>query len=292
MLRSMTGFGKASGELDGDTISVELSSVNHRYLDANIRIPYEWSALESVLRDAIKPRVSRGKLNVSITRKRANGGASNIQLNRDVAEQYVRALNDLGALLGTNETPSLQTLAQFDNVFAYEEAEADLNEAKDFLLALLSEALDNLDTMRETEGESLGRDLTLRVGLIRESVATIEARLPELNDFYATKLRARINELGQDTGMTEERIAIEVAMMADKGDVTEETVRLKTHLDHAEELLASSEPIGRKLNFLSQEVQREINTLGSKVRDTDVIREVLQMKSELERIREQLANIE
>jgi len=292
LLRSMTGFGKASGELDGDTISVELSSVNHRYLDANIRIPYEWSALESVLRDAIKPRVSRGKLNVSITRKRANGGASNIQLNRDVAEQYVRALNDLGALLGTNETPSLQTLAQFDNVFAYEEAEADLNEAKDFLLALLSEALDNLDTMRETEGESLGRDLTLRVGLIRESVATIEARLPELNDFYATKLRARINELGQDTGMTEERIAIEVAMMADKGDVTEETVRLKTHLDHAEELLASSEPIGRKLNFLSQEVQREINTLGSKVRDTDVIREVLQMKSELERIREQLANIE
>ena len=291
-MRSMTGFGKASCDLSGDTVSLELSSVNHRYLDSNIRIPYEWSSLDPVLRDALKGRVSRGKINVSIARKRIAGGAAKIHLNRDVAEQYVRAFKEIGELLGSDEPLSGHTLAQFENVFAYEEDEADLDEAKKVLLKLLGEALDHLDSMRETEGEALGRDLRLRVDLIRASLTSIEKRLPALNESYAEKLRARIAEIGQDAIMTEERIAIEVALLADKGDVTEEIVRLKSHLDHAEELLGSSEPVGRKLNFLSQEVQREINTLGSKVRDTDVIREVLQMKSELERIREQLQNIE
>ena len=291
-MRSMTGFGKASCDLSGDTVSLELSSVNHRYLDSNIRIPYEWSSLDPVLRDALKGRVSRGKINVSIARKRSAGGAAKIHLNRDVAEQYVRAFKEIGELLGSDEPLSGHTLAQFENVFAYEEDEADLDEAKKVLLKLLGEALDHLDSMRETEGEALGRDLRLRVDLIRASLTSIEKRLPALNESYAEKLRARIAEIGQDAIMTEERIAIEVALLADKGDVTEEIVRLKSHLDHAEELLGSSEPVGRKLNFLSQEVQREINTLGSKVRDTDVIREVLQMKSELERIREQLQNIE
>ena len=154
------------------------------------------------------------------------------------------------------------------------------------------EAVPHIDGMRETEGKALARDLEHRIGLIRESVRAVEERLPALNEVFAERLRARIEELGQDTSITEERIAMEVAIMADKGDVTEEVVRLNSHLDHAEELLRSAEPVGRKLNFLSQEVQREINTLGSKVRDTDVIRQVLEMKSELERIREQIQTIE
>ncbi len=292
MARSMTGFGKSTCEYAGGTISIELSSVNHRYLDSSIRLPGEWSSLDPVLREALKARLSRGKVNVSISRKRGGGDAQRIRLDRGAAEQYIRASKELSGLLDSEEPLSLQTLAQFENVFSYEEDEEDLEEAKDMLLKLLGEAVGRLDAMRETEGGSLGRDLMQRIGLIRESVAAIEARLPALNELFATRLRARIEELGQDAALTEERIAIEVAIMAEKGDVTEEIVRLKSHLDHAGELLGSTEPVGRQLNFLSQEIQREINTLGSKVRDTDVIRQVLQMKSELERIREQIQNIE
>ena len=292
MARSMTGFGKSTCEYAGGTISIELSSVNHRYRDSSIRLPGEWSSLDPVLREALKARLSRGKVNVSISRKRGGGDAQRIRLDRGAAEQYIRASKELSGLLDSEEPLSLQTLAQFENVFSYEEDEEDLEEAKDMLLKLLGEAVGRLDAMRETEGGSLGRDLMQRIGLIRESVAAIEARLPALNELFATRLRARIEELGQDAALTEERIAIEVAIMAEKGDVTEEIVRLKSHLDHAGELLGSTEPVGRQLNFLSQEIQREINTLGSKVRDTDVIRQVLQMKSELERIREQIQNIE
>ena len=292
MVRSMTGFGKASCEYAEGTISIELSSVNHRYLDSSVRLPSEWSSLEPVLRDALKERLSRGKINVSVSRKRNGGDAQRIRLDRDVAEQYIRASKELGELLDSTEPLSLQTLAQFENVFTYEEGEEDLDEAKDVLMKLLRDAVSHLDAMRETEGKALARDLAHRIGLIRESVRAVEERLPALNEVFAERLRARIEELGQDTSITEERIAMEVAIMADKGDVTEEVVRLNSHLDHAEELLRSAEPVGRKLNFLSQEVQREINTLGSKVRDTDVIRQVLEMKSELERIREQIQTIE
>lgn len=292
MIRSMTGFGKASCDYAGDTISIELSSVNHRFLDANVRLPLEWASLDSVLRDLVKETLSRGKINISISRKRQNGGPQQFRLDREVAQQYIDAAKELGELLGTNETLSLQTLAHFDRIFGYEEAEEDLENAKQSLLELLRDALGHLNTMRETEGESLARDLLQRVDLLRESVANVEARLPQLNEIHTERLRARVNELSQDTALTEERIALEVIMMAEKGDVTEEIVRLKSHLDHAEELLNSSDPVGRQLNFLAQEVQREINTLGSKVRDTEVVREVLDMKSELERIREQIQNIE
>ncbi len=292
MVRSMTGFGKATCEYAGGTISLELSSVNHRYLDSSIRLPGEWSSLDPVLREALKASLSRGKINVSISRKRAGGDAQRIRLDREVAEQYIQVSKELSGLLDSEEALSLQTLAQFENVFSYEEDEENLDEAREMLLKLLGNAVSHLDAMRKTEGGSLGRDLMHRIGLIRESVEAIEARLPALNELFAERLRARIDELGQDTALTEERIAIEVAIMAEKGDVTEEIVRLNSHLDHAGELLGSTEPVGRQLNFLSQEIQREINTLGSKVRDTDVIRQVLQMKSELERIREQIQNIE
>ena len=292
MIRSMTGFGKATRAYRDDTVSIELSSVNHRYLDVSVRLPNEWSAIEPVLRDVLKNQLGRGKINVSISRRSARGEGLSIQLDRDVAERYIQISKELGELLGSHETLSLQTLAQFDDIFTSKTVDEDLVEAKEMLVELLGEAVTQLNGMRETEGESLRRDLLERTGLIRQSVAEIEERLPALSELYMNRLRTRIEELGEDVSITEERIAIEVAMMADKGDVTEEIVRLKSHMDHAEELLASGEPVGRSLNFLSQEIQREINTLGSKVRDTDVVRQVLQMKSELERIREQIQNIE
>ena len=195
-------------------------------------------------------------------------------------------------MLGTDEALSLNTVTQFNGVFYYEDDAEDLEEAKNSLLAGLDEALGHLNTMRAAEGESLRKDLTERIHRIRQSLAAIEERLPELGALYEQRLRDRLRELTEESGMPEERIALEVAIMAERGDVTEEVVRLKTHLDLADELFDHDEPVGRKLNFLTQEIQREINTLGSKVRDSDVTRQVLDMKSELEKIREQVQNVE
>ena len=292
MLRSMTGFGKATCEFGNSMVSIELTSVNHRYLDPTIRLPHEWAALDAVLRDALKRGLSRGKINLVVNRKRQPGSSQTLRFAPEVAQGYVEAAKELRALLGTDEALSLNTVTQFNGVFYYEDDAEDLEEAKNSLLTGLDEALGHLNTMRAAEGESLRKDLTERIHCIRQSLATIEERLPELGALYEQRLRERIRELTDESAMPEERIALEVAIMAERGDVTEEVVRLKTHLDLADELFDHDEPVGRKLNFLTQEIQREINTLGSKVRDSDVTRQVLDMKSELEKIREQVQNVE
>lgn len=292
MVRSMTGFGKASCTYNNDAVTMELSAVNHRYLDAVIRLPSEWSSLDHALRETLQEGISRGKVNVSVTRKRADGGAQRLKLDRGLAEQYIEISKELAALIGSAEPLSVQTLAQFDGIYTHEEEAEDLEAASAMLRTLLAEGVATLNAMRENEGRALARDLLDRLLAIRASLSQIEERLPVLNELHAERLRSRIRDLAQDSGLAEDRIALEVALSAERGDVTEEVVRLKSHLDHAEELLGVDEPVGRKLNFLSQEVQREINTLGAKVRDTEVVRNVLDMKSELERIREQIQNIE
>lgn len=280
-------------EIGESAVSIELSAVNHRNMDASLRLPHEWSPLDPVLRDVLKQRIARGKVNLSITRKRNGGSAQRLKFAPEVAQEYIEAAKELSRMLHSHEALSPGVLAQFPGVFFYEEAEPeDLETAKDALLAGLGEALDHLDAMRTTEGAALTKDLHARLDLIRKSVAIVEERLPELNRAHEEKLRTRIREFAEDAGINEDRVSLEVAIMAERGDVTEEVVRLKSHMDHAEELLAADEPAGRKLNFLTQEIQREINTLGSKVRDTDVTRQVLEMKSELEKIREQVQNIE
>ena len=293
MTHSMTGFGRADGNLDGDLVSVELSSVNHRYLDCSVRAPYVWAALEPVIKDAVRKRVSRGKVNVNIGRKRGiSSQRQTVSLDTHVAQQYIEAARALGQMLGTMESLSLNTLAALDGVFTHEEPEEDLEHVQETVVRILNEAISRLDAMRQTEGHALEEELRYRVTLMRENLATIEQRLPELNGVYEQRLRMRMDELKGDTAIAEERIAMEIAFMADKGDVTEEVVRLKTHFDHMIEMLGRSEPVGRELSFLSQELQREVNTLGSKIHDGDVIKEVLRMKSEVERIREQVQNIE
>jgi len=293
MLRSMTGFGKADGEFDGDVISVEVSAVNHRYLDCSLRLPNAWNALEPVLRETVRKHMARGKVYVTVNRKRGpDSRRQTVVLDGDLARQYIDAARDLVQLSGKMDTLSVDVLAQLEGVFYHEEPEDDLNQVKDALLRVTAQALGRADAMRVTEGESLGEEVAGRVALIREALTALEGRLPELNALYEQRLRTRIEELQGDAELTEERIAIEIALMADKGDVTEEVVRIKTHLDHALELLEKEEPVGRELNFLTQELQREVNTLGSKVRDSAVVKEVLRMKSELERFREQVQNIE
>ena len=292
MIRSMTGFGKAACDYRNSMVSVELSTVNHRYLDASLRVPYEWSSAEPALRERLKDFLSRGKLNVSINRKRLGLGEKPLVLDTLVAQQYVDAAQELAKMTGDTSTLDLNTLAQLPGVFQQQDEDEDKDEAQATLLTVLSQALENLNSMRDAEGQKLYDDLKLRIQMIGETLAAIEERLPELNELYTAKMRTRIAELIEESTVTEERIALEVAVFSDKGDVTEEVVRLKSHMEHAQELMDSDEPCGRKLNFLTQEFQREINTLGSKVRDTDVVRHVLDMKSELEKFREQIQNIE
>lgn len=292
MTRSMTGFGKAAQDFNGDQVSVEVISVNHRFLDFSLRIPMAWNALDPVMRDAIKKRVARGKLNVNFNRKRGVGSQHRVQFDANLAGQYVEASAELAAMLGSTEQLSLNVLAQMDGVFVQEEAEEDLDAAKELLLKLLHSALDQLDTMRASEGQSLHDELLGRIECMRGLLAGIEERLPALREQYEEKLRNRIRELNAEPNVSEERVALELAVAAEKGDVTEEIVRLKAHFDHFLALMAADEPVGRKLDFLTQELQREVNTLGVKARDTEVSRDVLNLKAEIEKIREQVQNVE
>lgn len=292
MALSMTGFGRATGELDGERVSVELSSVNHRYFECSFRLPFAWTALEPVLRELIRGRISRGKITVNVRRQQGLMGRRAVVFDPEVAQAYLRASQQLAAIMHTGEALSLNTLAGLDGVFFPEEAEEDLDHVRDGLTPVLGAALDQYNAVRGTEGEALTRDIADRVARMREALEAISARVPELAAAYESRLRIRMTDLNAEAGVREDRLALELAMMADKSDIHEEVVRLKTHFDHASALLESREPIGRELNFLAQEIQREANTLASKLRDIGVAREAMKIKLELEKLREQAQNIE
>lgn len=292
MTRSMTGFGKATGEIDGQAITVEVGAVNSRYLDYNLRLPPAWSSLDPVIKQTVRKHIQRGKLTITVNRKRTMSAARSIRFDQGIAQQYLEAAKELASMIGTYETMSLSVLAQLDGVLYHEEADEDLSAVEPVLTKIVEEALRQLDIMRASEGKALAEEIRQRVALIRSGVAAIETRLPELNALYEERLRTRINELRTETSITDERMAIEVALMAEKSDVTEEVVRLKAHLDHMEEILGSKDPAGRKLDFLTQEIHREVNTLGVKTRDANVAKDVVSLKAEVEKMREQIQNIE
>lgn len=292
MAKSMTGFGKASTDFEGECISVEVTSVNHRFLDCTFRTPAAWNALEPDLREVVQEHVARGKLSVFMNRKRGTSARHSVHLDTDVARQYVKAARDLSNVMNTTEALSLDVLAQMEGVFYQEEREDNLDQLRDVVVPLLREAIVHLNEQRSAEGERLINEMQAHVAEMEGVLAGIETRVPELNKAYVERLRTRMQELNIDAAVTEERVALELAVMSDKADVTEEVVRLKSHFVQAGELLGSTEPIGRELNFLAQEMQREINTLGSKLRDIDVARDVVRLKSTLEKLREQAQNIE
>lgn len=292
MTRSMTGFGKAWGAFDGQEVTIEMYAVNHRYLDASVRTPNGWAALEHDLKAALRDRVARGKVTVSASRKWTSGEGGSVRFVEAAARQYVEAAEVLAKMLGKSGSLSVDTLAQLEGVFVQEEPEEDLDAVRAFLVDLLGQALDQFDAMRLREGAELEKDITARLDQLRTSLAEIEAALPDLNAQYADRLRERIALLGGDISIAEERIALEVAALAEKADVTEEVVRLKAHLDHMASLLSDEEPSGRRMDFMLQEIQREVNTLGVKTRDSAVARNILDMKAEIEKIREQVQNVE
>ena len=292
MASSMTGFARTEAVVGGETAVLEISSVNHRFLDMTFRLPGQWSMLEPALRDIVKERVCRGKVFVSIRYGRSLGVQPPVRLDAERANLYIEAARELMHLMRSTDSMSLDTLISLDGVITPVEEEVDLEVIQKELNEALGKALTQLNEVRKKEGAALAIAIAGHLNALDALVRKVELRAPELLALYDEKLRLRIAEINSEIGVKEERLAMEVAMMADRMDVTEELVRFRAHIAHANDMLASEEPVGRDMNFLVQEMQREANTLGSKLRDVEVSRDIIEIKTEIEKIREQIQNLE
>lgn len=290
MIRSMTGYGRAQRVLNRREITVEVRSVNNRYLDCTVKMPHLYLFAEDALKKTVQKRVSRGKLDVYVTVDATAADTVKARVNRELAEQYAAALRELSEIVGSDLTGQL--LTRFPDALTVTKDEADLEAVTSDLCAVLEEALEAFQTMRATEGAKLAEDIGARLDAIERMTAQVEARSPETVREYREKLVRRMREVLEDTAIDEQRILMEAALYADKVAVDEETVRLRSHVSQLREMLASDAPQGRRMDFLIQELNREANTIGSKCADTATARVVVDLKAEIEKIREQTQNIE
>ena len=292
MIRSMTGYGRAVMTLNGREITVEVRSVNNRFLDCSIKLPRAFSYAEDAVKQKIKEQVSRGKVDVFISVNTTAGDNVKISLNRPVLEGYLEALRTIAADYGVREDISATSLARFPEVFLLEKPEEDEAQNTADIVAVAQQAVSAYNAMRETEGAALAADLRSHAAVILSYVEKVEARSPVTVAEYRTRLENKLREVLESTTIDEGRILTEAAIFADKVAVDEETVRLRSHLNQLESLLQNGGAIGRKLDFLLQEMNREANTIGSKGNDLEQTRNVVEIKAELEKIREQIQNIE
>ncbi len=288
----MTGYGRAQAAADGREITVELRSVNNRYLDCSVRLPRVYAYAEEPIRRRVKERIARGKTDVYVTVAEEGTAAVSVRLNRPVLEGYLEALRTIAADYGVRDDISVTALSRFPDVFVVEKQEEDEQRICAQILSVLDQALDKYDEMRRTEGAALAADIRSHAAAISGLVAQIEARSPETVAEYRARLTAKMKEVLGAVSIDESRILTEAAVYADKVAVDEETVRLRSHLSQLEQMLAAGGAIGRKLDFLMQEMNREANTIGSKCSDVALAQVVVEIKSELEKIREQIQNIE
>ena len=292
MIRSMTGYGRAVMTLNGREITVEVRSVNNRFLDCSVKLPRAFSYAEDAVKQKIKEQVSRGKVDVFISVNTTAGDNVKISLNRPVLEGYLEALRTIAADYGVREDISVTSLTRFPEVFLMEKPEEDEAQNTADIVAVAQQAVSTYNAMRETEGAALAADLRSHAAVILSNVEKVEARSPVTVAEYRARLESRLREVLESTTIDEGRILTEAAIFADKVAVDEETVRLRSHLNQLESLLQSGGAIGRKLDFLLQEMNREANTIGSKGNDLEQTRNVVEIKAELEKIREQIQNIE
>jgi uncharacterized protein (TIGR00255 family) len=292
MVRSMTGFGR--GEVTGDLgrIVVEMKAVNHRFSEVVFRMPRQFNALEDQARKLIQGRVSRGRIDVFVSWQAA-AKARGVQVDKELAIAYYNALIELGREIGSKSELSLDTLAKLPDVLKVEEGEVTAEELWPAFEAATAQAVENLLAMREREGEALAADLLARADRLAEIRTAVLERAPQVVEEYRQKLTKRLEDLlGQATMVDPQRLAQEVAVFADRSDITEELQRLVSHLAQFRDAFTGGEAVGRKLDFLVQEIGREINTIGSKANDAVITAQVVEAKSELEKIREQVQNIE
>ena len=292
MIRSMTGFGRAVKEIDGYIITVELKSVNHRYFEFSSRIPRAYGFLDDKLKSYISSKVARGKVDCFVGIEALNTESADVVINNTLASAYVKALGELCEEYGLKEDFGASTIGRFPDVLIVRKEEEDEDKIKSYVKEVCDEALEKFVSMREVEGEKMKEDILSRADFIIESVSFIEERSPETVKEYNEKLAQRVHEIIGDASIDEARMIQEVAIYADKVAVAEETVRLRSHIDQLRKFLESEEAVGRKMDFLIQEINREANTIGSKANDVDIARKVVDIKSEIEKIREQVQNIE
>ena len=292
MIKSMTGYGRAVETVNGREFTVELRSVNNRYLDCSVKLPRSVSFAEEAVKQAVKQSVSRGKVDVFITIKSENSDDTKITLNTSVLEGYLAAMRQMVTEFQVRDDISVSTVSRLPEVFSVEKPEVDEEQLKADLMSVVDKALTGYDAMRTVEGQALDADLRRRGNTILELVSQVEAGNAQTVVDYRTRLENKLKEVLANTSIDESRILTEAAIFADKVAVDEETVRLRSHLQQMNSMLTAGGAVGRKLDFLLQEMNREANTIGSKCTDVKLARIVVDIKAELEKIREQTQNIE
>ncbi len=292
MVKSMTGYGSSAGVSDKLEISIELRSVNNRYLDCNIRIPRVYTAFEDALKSLVQQYISRGKVDIYINIDSSKSDDIIISVNEPLADAYMSALRSISARYGISNDVSAITLSRYPDVLTVEKKEADAEKLEHDICSILREALEKFNAMRCTEGEKLYKDVLSHIDRIESLVSVIEDRSPETVNEYRQRLESRLREVLESKNIDENRIIMEAAIFADKVAVNEETVRLRSHISQFRSIITADEPVGRKLDFLIQEFNREANTIGSKSNDAEMAKTVVDIKAEIEKIREQIQNIE
>ncbi len=292
MARSMTGFGRAGYTASGLDITVELKSVNHRYFEFTSRLPRGYMYLEEKLKSFCQQQISRGKLEVSVIIEDNGAGTAAVEANTALAEAYLNAVKGLSERLRIKNDVKMSSLMNIPELFTVKKQMLEEETVTSAVLAAAEEAMGSFIAMRDAEGERLKADVLSRADEILRKVEYIEERSPETVTAYRQRLEQKIRELIYDAQVDEQRLLTETAVFADKVAVSEETVRLRSHIEQLRQLLDGGGPVGRKLDFIVQEMNREANTIGSKAQDIDIARTVVDIKSEIEKIREQIQNIE
>ena len=292
MVKSMTGYGRARETLNGRDITVELRSVNNRYLDCTVKMPRTYVFAEDAIKSRVQKAISRGKVDVFVTIDTTAADVSVVAVNEPLARSYYEALKSLKDTFALEGDITPMALAKFPDVLTVTRAEEDLEAVAADICTVLDKALEAYNEMRAVEGQRLAEDISGRVSTIESVVTKVEERSPQTVAEYRARLTAKMNEVLQSTTIDESRILTEAAIFSDKIAVDEETVRLRSHIAQLRTMLESDQPVGRKLDFLIQEVNRECNTIGSKCNDLTIAQDVVNMKAEVEKIREQVQNIE
>lgn len=292
MIKSMTGYGKSEQTIDSLNVTVEIKSVNHRYFEFSARVPREYGFLEEKLKKYCNSLITRGKVECYVSVEDLEESEMEVNVNKTLAAGYVKALKELSERFGLKDDISAVTLSRYPDVITLHKASEDEERIWNAVKTVAETAVSKFIEMRETEGSKLRGDILSRADYIIECVEFIEGRSPETVREYNEKLKQRMKELLGDASVDEQRLLNEAAIYADKIAVDEETVRLRSHISQLREFMNSSEAIGRKLDFLVQEINREANTIGSKAQDVDIAKKVIAIKAEVEKIREQVQNIE
>ena len=291
-LLSMTGYGSAKGSVEGQEITIELKSVNNRYLDCSVRLPRNFLFAEDTVKQAVSAGVSRGKVDVFVSAQASQDSGTVVSVNEELARGYRDAVARIGETLGLESGLNAFSLARFPDVLTVERRELDKDKAAAALSDITAKAVEEFNAMREREGERLRRDMLGKLETIEGLVSVVEERSPQTVKEYRERLEARLRDILADRSLDEQRVITEAAIFADRTAVDEETVRLRSHIAQFRTMLEEGSPIGRKMDFLVQEFNRESNTIGSKCSDASLAKVVVDLKSEIEKIREQLQNVE